>query len=65
MAKANILIVEDDFVIAKVLAESLQELGYQVAGIVSTGEEAVERSAKVHPDLVLMDIRLKGEMDGI
>lgn len=65
MAKANILIVEDDFVIAKVLAESLQELGYQVAGIVSTGEEAVERAAKVHPDLVLMDIRLKGEMDGI
>jgi PAS domain S-box-containing protein len=65
VAKANILIVEDDFVIAKVLAESLQELGYQVAGIVSTGEEAVERSAKVHPDLVLMDIRLKGEMDGI
>jgi PAS domain S-box-containing protein len=65
VAKANILIVEDDFVIAKVLAESLQELGYQVAGIVSTGEEAVERSAKLHPDLVLMDIRLKGEMDGI
>ena len=65
MAKANILIVEDDFVIAKVLAESLQELGYQVAGIVSTGEEAVERAAKAHPDLVLMDIRLKGEMDGI
>ena len=65
MGKANILIVEDDFVIAKVLAESLQELGYQVAGIVSTGEEAVERAAKVHPDLVLMDIRLKGEMDGI
>jgi PAS domain S-box-containing protein len=59
------MIVEDDFVIAKVLAESLQELGYQVAGIVSTGEEAVERAAKVHPDLVLMDIRLKGEMDGI
>jgi PAS domain S-box-containing protein len=65
VAKANILIVEDDFVIAKVLAESLQELGYQVAGIISTGEEAVERAAKVHPDLVLMDIRLKGEMDGI
>jgi len=65
VGKANILIVEDDFVIAKVLAESLQDLGYQVAGIVSTGEEAVERSAKVHPDLVLMDIRLKGEMDGI
>ncbi|HMK16149.1 MAG TPA: response regulator, partial [Methanomicrobiales archaeon] len=65
MGKANILIVEDDFVIAKVLAESLQELGYQVAGIISTGEEAVERAAKVHPDLVLMDIRLKGEMDGI
>jgi PAS domain S-box-containing protein len=65
VAKANILIVEDDFVIAKVLAESLQELGYQVAGIISTGEEAVERAAKVHPDLVLMDIRLKGDMDGI
>jgi PAS domain S-box-containing protein len=65
VGKANILVVEDDFVIAKLLAESLQELGYQVAGIVSTGEEAVERAAKVHPDLVLMDIRLKGEMDGI
>ena len=65
MAKANILVVEDDFVIAKVLAESLQDLGYQVAGIVSTGEEAVERAAKAHPDLVLMDIRLKGGMDGI
>jgi len=65
MARAQILIVEDDSIVALELRGRLQSLGYAVAGIVSYGEEAVRRAEEARPDLVLMDIRLKGEMDGI
>ncbi|MBA4418959.1 MAG: hypothetical protein C0392_13790 [Syntrophus sp. (in: bacteria)] len=65
MTHANILIVEDERIVAKDIEERLRELGYKVAGIASTGEKAIEKSEAMHPDLVLMDIKLKGDMDGI
>jgi two-component system, response regulator PdtaR len=64
MAK-RILIVEDEIVSAMALGKMLKELGYDVLGIVTTGEEAIERARMDHPDIVAMDIRLAGKMDGI
>lgn len=65
MPKSRILIVEDEFIIAKDIQISLENLDYDVCALVSTGEEAVEKTEKERPDLVLMDIVLRGEMDGI
>lgn len=61
----RILVVEDESIVAKDIRSSLQSLGYLVAGMASTGEEALAQAAALRPDLVLMDIKLKGEMDGI
>jgi DNA-binding NtrC family response regulator len=63
--KANVLVVEDEAVVAKDLERSLERLGYASAGWVTTGEDAVERVAEQPPDLVLMDIQLKGSIDGV
>ncbi len=60
----RILIVEDDPVIARGLRQRLTTLGYEVSAIASTGEEAIERARQTSPDLVLMDIRLEGDMEG-
>ncbi|MBT4290657.1 MAG: PAS domain S-box protein [Deltaproteobacteria bacterium] len=65
MAKANILIVEDEVVTALEMESTLEEIGYTVISIVDTGEEAVAIAKEEKPDIVLMDIRLQGEMDGI
>ena len=65
MSEVKILIVEDELLIAKGLARKLQKLGYTVVDIVSSGEKALEKVAETQPDLVLMDIVIKGEMDGI
>jgi len=62
---AVILIVEDESLIALDLSRRLPKLGYEVCGIVATGEEAVAKAAELKPDLVLMDICLRGKMDGI
>ncbi|RME00213.1 MAG: PAS domain S-box protein, partial [Calditrichaeota bacterium] len=64
-ASARILIAEDERIIAKDIQESLIQGGFEVAGLVSTGEKAVEAAIRLHPDLILMDIMLKGRMDGI
>ena len=61
----SILIVEDEFIVAKLIESSLIGLGYAVAGLVATGEEAIAQAESEKPDLVLMDINLKGETDGI
>jgi PAS domain S-box-containing protein len=61
----QILVVEDETIIALNLKESLESLGYIVVGIATSGKKAVEKATKFRPDLVLMDIRLKGSMDGI
>src|SRR5947207_12624893 len=65
MNPPSILITEDEIMVARDLEQRLHKFGYQVADIVDTGEEAVQKDAILHPDLVLMDIRLNGEMDGI
>ncbi len=65
MASARILIVEDEAVVAKDIAASLAGLGYAVLGALATGEDAVAAAAAQRPDLILMDIMLKGTIDGI
>ncbi len=65
MEKARILIVEDEAIIAMELESQLQGLGYEVTSIVDTGEKAIEKAESDKPDLILMDIRIKGEIDGI
>ena len=65
MSREKILIVEDDDVLAKIIAWRLTNLGYEVCGRAAYGAEAIELLLKEQPDLVLMDINLKGDMDGI
>ena len=65
MASAQILVVEDESLVAETIQRTLTELGYRVPDAVASGEEALTRVAEIHPDLVLMDIRLEGEIDGI
>lgn len=65
MAGERILIVEDESIVASDLKIQLEGLGYVVTGIAASGEEAVQKALDTHPDLVVLDIRLKGEVDGI
>lgn len=65
MASVSILVVEDENIVAKDIVNRLRTLGYDVVASVSSGEEAIRTTADKHPDMVLMDIMLKGEMDGI
>ncbi|MEJ2207696.1 MAG: response regulator, partial [Anaerolineae bacterium] len=65
VGSTQILIVEDEMIVAHNLKSRLEGLGYQVLPIARSGEEAVQRSLEARPDLVLMDIRVGGEIDGI
>jgi PAS domain S-box-containing protein len=65
MESAQILVVEDEGIVALHLAQRLEGLGHTVPMVVGSGAEAVRQAAAVHPDLVLMDIHLQGDMDGI
>jgi signal transduction histidine kinase len=65
MEKIRVLIVEDEAVVALDIKKKLIKLGYTAADIVTTGEDAVEKVNVSPPDLILMDISLEGEMDGI
>jgi len=65
MASANILIVEDEAIVALDLENRLEGMGYQIAGKVTNGKDTLEKIAESNPSLVLMDIKLAGEMDGI
>ena len=65
MSKTNILIVEDESIIAKDIQHSLKKLGYTVVGVSSTGEDAIKLTEELKPDLILMDIMLKGDISGI
>ncbi len=60
----RILIVEDERITAADLQDTLRELGYVVTGIASTGQDALREAERDPPDLVLMDIRIQGDMDG-
>ena len=65
MAKAQVLLVEDEGIIAMDIKRKLDTLGYTIMGIVSTGEEAMQIVEQQCPDLILMDINLAGEWDGV
>ena len=61
----RILVVEDEAITALDLKYSLEELGYEVIDTVDTGQDAIDTAAEKVPDVVLMDIKLKGDMEGI
>jgi CheY-like chemotaxis protein len=63
--KKKIMIVEDEMIMALSLREMLEDWGFEVVPLVASGETAVARVPAYKPDLVLMDIRLFGEMDGV
>jgi len=65
VADPRILVVEDEIIVAVDVQHELTSLGYRVIGIASSGVEAVQKAGQTRPDLVLMDIRLDGDMDGI
>jgi CheY-like chemotaxis protein len=62
---AKILIVEDEAILAMCLQDKLADLGYGILASVGSGEQAVQVAADFHPDLVLMDIKLNGRIDGV
>ena len=65
MAEIQIMIVEDEKIVSKDIQGMLERIGYTVPAVVSSGEEAVQKAAEMKPNLVLMDIMLKGRMDGV
>lgn len=65
MSLTKILIVEDEMIIAEDMADALTQLGYEVTAIVPSGHDAIEKAATTNPDIVLMDINLQGEIDGV
>jgi CheY-like chemotaxis protein len=65
MSKAKILIVEDEIITAAALRNELQGLGYSISSFSTSGEKAIKTAEHELPDIVLMDIKLNGERDGI
>ena len=65
MAGAKILVVEDESSVATYVVQLLETLGYVASSVVRTGEEAIQKAAKTRPALALIDITLKGKMDGV
>ena len=66
MRLIRVVVVEDDPTVARDIRKRLKRMGYNVIpDFVPSGEEAIEKAEQVRPDLVLMDIGLKGKMDGI
>lgn len=65
MVRVEILIVEDEHLVGFDLRRRLSRMGYTVVGITAPGEEAIEHANRLRPDIVLMDVRLRGPVDGI
>ncbi len=65
MKEKHILVVEDEWLVANDIKMSLKNSGFQAISIAATGDEAIKKTAELKPDLVLMDIVLRGELDGI
>ncbi|HVP96928.1 response regulator [Methanoregula sp.] len=65
MSKGTILVVEDEFVTGSEIRARLEEMGFDVPAVVDTGEDAVQKAGELNPDIVVMDITLKGKMTGI
>ncbi len=62
---ASVFIVEDEAIIAQDVRITVEGMGYRVSGMSSSGRESVERVAALQPDLVIMDIKIKGPIDGL
>ncbi|MBU4608054.1 MAG: response regulator, partial [Methanobacterium sp.] len=62
---ARVLVVEDESIVAMGIKHKLQNLGHTVVDMVATGEDAVKSARKNDPEIILMDIVLKGDIDGI
>ncbi len=65
MDPAQVLVVEDEAIVAMDIQSKLEDLGYSVIAVIRSGEEAVQTACEMRPDLILMDITLQGDMDGI
>ena len=65
ITSACILVVEDEIIIARNLQNKLKDFGYDVPAVASSGQEAIDKAGEIRPDLVLMDIKLEGDMDGV
>ncbi len=65
MLNSKILIVENERIVANDLKQQLEDLGYEVIGISGTGEDALKKTREKSPDLILMDIIITGDVDGI
>ncbi len=65
MIPARIMIVEDERITAEDIYDILTQLGYTVTALVSTGADAIRHAELTRPDLVMMDIRIRGDMDGV
>jgi signal transduction histidine kinase len=65
MAKPRILIVEDEFITVQDIQSSLDRLDHTVCGVAGSGEQAIQLAGELRPDVILMDVVLKGDMDGI
>jgi PAS domain S-box-containing protein len=65
MADEQLMIVEDERIVAEDLRDMLERMGYKVVAMATSGEEAIRKAEETQPDLVLMDIRLNGGLDGI
>jgi PAS domain S-box-containing protein len=65
MAGERLMIVEDEKIVAEDLRDMLEHLGYKVVATATSGEEAIHKAEEARPELILMDIRLNGELDGI
>ena len=65
MIDSKILIVEDEYIVATDLKQRLEDIGHEIVGIESDGKSAIKKTVETKPDLILMDITLKGESDGI
>ncbi len=65
MEKVKILIVEDESIVAKDIQNSLKKIGYQISGVVNSGDKAIREVEENRPSIILMDIMIKGSMTGI
>jgi CheY-like chemotaxis protein len=65
MENIKVMVVEDENIVALDIKNKLKSLGFIVLPVISSGEEAIEKAREYKPDLILMDIILKGKMDGI
>ena len=64
-SKGSVVIVEDDMLLSLVEARIIEKLGYTVVGKAQTGEQAVEMASELKPDVIVMDMSLKGKMNGL